>query len=331
MTGVATAGRRPAHVLLAGEHFGFDFNPTVDRIRITSDTGQNFRVHPDTGAIAGTDTALAYATGDPGFGQAPGVACSGYTNSVAGATSTILYDIDAALDVLVTQAPPNLGQLNTVGPLGVNTTGVAAFDISGLSGVAYAALTSPGSAVNQSNLFTISLTTGAATFIGTIGTPGKVLGLAVVPVSGVSQSGAPGPGCDGLLGLGVNSTATPGNAAFALTVFGAPPSAAGILFTTSALLPVPRIENGVLILVDVDAADAEAFAVVGSPWGTATLTFPIQADPTLVGATRFAQVGFLGRVRSGRHRRVARARGDRDAVAPAHWLRTSQSARPRRT
>jgi hypothetical protein len=291
-TGVATPVGGQLTLLLAGEHFGFDFNPTVDRIRITSDTGQNFRVHPDTGAIAGTDTPLAYPTGDPGFGQTPGVACSGYTNSVAGATSTILYDIDAARDVLVTQAPPNLGQLNTVGPLGVDTTGTAALDISGMSGVAYAALTSPGSAVIQSNLFTIDLTTGAATFIGTIGTSGKVRGLAVAPFSGVSQSGAPAPGCHGPLGIGVNSTATPGNAAFALTVFGAPPSAAGILFTTSVLLALPRIENGVMILVDVAVADAADFVVVASPWGTASLTFPILADPALVGATRFAQVGF---------------------------------------
>ena len=121
--------------------------------------------------------------------------------------------------------------------------------------------------------------------------PGKVLGLAVVPVSGVSQSGAPGPGCHGPLGLGVNSTATPGNAAFALTVFGAPPSAAGILFATSALLPVPRIKNGVMILVDVAASDAEVSWWSGRHGGRPPRV-PDPGDPTLVGATRFAQVGF---------------------------------------
>ena len=31
--------------------FGFDFNPTVDRIRVVGDRGDNFRLHPDTGAL----------------------------------------------------------------------------------------------------------------------------------------------------------------------------------------------------------------------------------------------------------------------------------------
>ena len=33
-----------------GNEIGFDFNPTVDRIRIVTDTGQSMRAHPDTGA-----------------------------------------------------------------------------------------------------------------------------------------------------------------------------------------------------------------------------------------------------------------------------------------
>ena len=32
---------------LDGTEFGFDFNPTVDRIRVTSNTGQNLRLHPE--------------------------------------------------------------------------------------------------------------------------------------------------------------------------------------------------------------------------------------------------------------------------------------------
>ncbi|MBP6195253.1 MAG: DUF4394 domain-containing protein, partial [Methyloversatilis sp.] len=34
-----------------GSRFGFDFNPAADRIRIVSDTRQNLRAHPDTGAL----------------------------------------------------------------------------------------------------------------------------------------------------------------------------------------------------------------------------------------------------------------------------------------
>ena len=39
-------------------NFGFDFNPSVDRIRVTTDTGLNFRLNPNSGAIAGIDTSI---------------------------------------------------------------------------------------------------------------------------------------------------------------------------------------------------------------------------------------------------------------------------------
>lgn len=54
--------------------------------------------------------------------QTPQIGGTAYTNSVAGATSTTLYAIDVARDVLVTLANPNDGIITTVGPLGVNTT-----------------------------------------------------------------------------------------------------------------------------------------------------------------------------------------------------------------
>lgn len=38
------------NVALEGTNFGMDFNPTVDRLRIVSDSGQNLRVNVDTGA-----------------------------------------------------------------------------------------------------------------------------------------------------------------------------------------------------------------------------------------------------------------------------------------
>jgi Domain of unknown function (DUF4394) len=58
-TGYATAVGAPLATPLAGASFGFDFNPTVDRIRVVSDAGENLRLNPLTGEIAGTDTNLA--------------------------------------------------------------------------------------------------------------------------------------------------------------------------------------------------------------------------------------------------------------------------------
>ena len=68
-TGAARqVGATPFIPALAGASFGFDFNPTVDRIRVTSDAEQNLRLNPDDGTVTGVDTNLAYAPGDPGAG-----------------------------------------------------------------------------------------------------------------------------------------------------------------------------------------------------------------------------------------------------------------------
>lgn len=125
-----------SRITLGGKAIGFDFNPVVDRIRVVTDSGVNLRLHPDTGAIAGTDTPLSY----PGRTQTPRVTASGYTNSVAGATSTALYGLDSEHDTLVKQGSlpgetpvvsPNTGRLTTIGGLGLNISSVNGFDVAG--------------------------------------------------------------------------------------------------------------------------------------------------------------------------------------------------------
>ncbi|MDQ3121186.1 MAG: DUF4394 domain-containing protein [Actinomycetota bacterium] len=167
-TGAATAiGAAPLTPALSGASFGFDFNPTVDRIRATSDTRQNLRLHPDTGATAFVDGTLTYAAGDAGASATPRIVGSAYTNSVAGATTTTLFDIDAGRDFLTIQNPPNNGTLVSVGALGVDAGDSAGFDISAVDGVAYAALQVAPSV--SSGLFRIDLTSGRATLVGRIG------------------------------------------------------------------------------------------------------------------------------------------------------------------
>ncbi|MDQ3404680.1 MAG: DUF4394 domain-containing protein, partial [Actinomycetota bacterium] len=78
-SGRATAVGTPT--ALNGRAIGFDFNPTVDRIRLVTSQGQNLRLVPDTGALAATDGPLAYAGTDPAAGSTPRVAAAGYTNS----------------------------------------------------------------------------------------------------------------------------------------------------------------------------------------------------------------------------------------------------------
>ena len=172
-TVAGTAAFTPA---LSGAAFGFDFNPTVDRIRVHGSGGQNLRLHPETGVVAATDAALSYMAGDAGAGTTPQISGTAYTNSVAGAASTILFAIDSNRDVLTRVGDANAGIMTTVGPLGVNTTTDAGFDIVGIN-EAYASLTVGG----QSELYTINLSTGAATRVARIGGGSPVRGIAVAP------------------------------------------------------------------------------------------------------------------------------------------------------
>jgi 3D (Asp-Asp-Asp) domain-containing protein len=186
-TGHATAiGAGPFATPLAGVEYGFDFNPSVDRIRIVSDADENLRVHPVTGVIVGTDANLAYSAGDLHAGADPSLVASAYSTNFAGTMSTTLYGIDSGLNVLVRQGTtngtlvsPNAGILFTVGNLGFDVTGVAGFDIT-TQGGAFAVMNLPGAPTSQ--LFSINLTTGLATLIGTIGGPEPVRGLAAAPV-----------------------------------------------------------------------------------------------------------------------------------------------------
>lgn len=166
----AAANRVQLSVPLSGASFGVDFNPTVDRLRIVSDTGQNLRVNIDSGA-ATVDAALS----------APGVAGAAYTNNDADpTTATTLYDIDTATDQVSIQAPPNNGTLNPVGSLGVDTDAVVGFDIfSDLERgttddvSAFASLTVGG----QAGLYEVNLFTGRASHRGNL--PAGVVDIAI--------------------------------------------------------------------------------------------------------------------------------------------------------
>ncbi|WP_231379873.1 DUF4394 domain-containing protein [Polaromonas sp. CG_9.11] len=135
--------------------FTVDFNPVADRLRVISDNGLNVRINADTGATT-TDGAINRA------GVPPLVAGGAYGNSFAGTRSTVLYDLDAASTVLAQQVPPNDGTLVNVGALAVPFSGAAAMDIAGgANGLVLAALRT--GAAGPYTLYTVSLTTGAAT------------------------------------------------------------------------------------------------------------------------------------------------------------------------
>ncbi|MBC6612521.1 DUF4394 domain-containing protein [Hymenobacter sp. BT507] len=149
---------------LTGAEFGFDFNPTVDRIRIVSNTGVNLRVNPIDG------TAIVDGPLNPGT---PSVTAAAYNNNSIGAGPTVLFTIDSNTDQLYRQEPPNNGTLVAVGALGVNTTGTNGFDIGGTSGTGFAVLTVGTSA----SVYTINLTSGAATKGADLPTPLRAMAV----------------------------------------------------------------------------------------------------------------------------------------------------------
>lgn len=173
---------------LNGSSFGFDFNPTIDRIRLVSDVNRNTVLNPETGTATGV-TDLFYAAGDANEGADPNVTGSAYTNSFFGAMTTQLYGIDTGLDVLVTQAN-SAGTLMTVGSLGTDLGDSVGFDISGVTGTAYASVIDV--ALSRSTFWTIDLGTGAASMIGEIGGGAFVTSIAVVPAPGAAALAAVG-------------------------------------------------------------------------------------------------------------------------------------------
>ena len=115
-------------VALEGQHFGVDFNPAADRLRIISDTGQNLR-HDVTQATPTTavDGALNYEGT-----TATGITAAGYTNSDNDpSTGTTLFNLDMTRDQVVQQVPANSGNLLVSGPFGPRQGPVAGFDIVG--------------------------------------------------------------------------------------------------------------------------------------------------------------------------------------------------------
>jgi hypothetical protein len=181
----ATALGGPIALTTAGATaFGFDFNPTVDRIRVVTSAGDNFRINPVTNLPVPFDGGI----------NPPGSITTGaaYTNSfgqpLTGGTTT-LYTLDASNDALAIQNPPNNGTQSVSKAVVLNGapldfTVANGFDIAPdvrvdtsntvATGKGYAILTVGGA----TNLYSVDLATGAAALLGG-GFPGPRAGVAI--------------------------------------------------------------------------------------------------------------------------------------------------------
>lgn len=185
----------PLAVALDGEEF--DFNPRVDRIRVVSNTGQDLRLHPDSGVVVDAnpnkpgiqiDGKLMFDAVDRQAGKPVTVMAAAYTYNKTNDKLTTNYAIDGELDLLLTQGTregvtpavsPNTGKLFTIGKLGFGDAERVAFDIADSTGAGFAALIKRGGA--DSNFYLINLETGAAQCLGTIGGNERVMGISFEP------------------------------------------------------------------------------------------------------------------------------------------------------
>jgi hypothetical protein len=178
-TGVATRTATMTSAITGP--LALDFNPTVDRIRMISASGTNLRVNPNTGDAI-VDGAYRDAVGDPNATATPSFTAAGYTfNDTDPNTGTTLFTIDEPLGNLVRIGSPNGGDVFTVGSLGLGPrAGVTGFDIVtvGLMNTAFITTSSMG----NSRLYTLDLTTGAASLTGSFGGTGiEALAIQTVP------------------------------------------------------------------------------------------------------------------------------------------------------
>ncbi|MCC6510433.1 MAG: DUF4394 domain-containing protein, partial [Pirellulaceae bacterium] len=184
ITGVASqVGNAPWSTTLNDTQFvGFNFNPNVDRIRIVDRQGANFRVHPDTGALAGTDTNLSVA----------GINGVAYTNNDGARSTTTLYGLNIDQDALVTIGgidgvpSPNTGVVNTIG-----STGLVALDSYGLEVTSIGGTTTAFASAER-KLFSVNLVSGALTSLGTIGGGGVVIQAITAALDSITVAGSAG-------------------------------------------------------------------------------------------------------------------------------------------
>ncbi len=191
---------------------GYDFNPTVDRIRYVNTNDENARLNPGNGALASNDTDLTPAATTTIIGEAydrnfdrqriPAPPAAPTNNPIA----TTLYAIDRndsqiGIQGGINGAPsPDAGVITDLAPLGfnLNQANDGGFDIAAGAGLgrAFAALTD--AADNLTRLYSLTLPTAlsanpAATSIGLIGNgQTEVRSITVAPDSRIVLGSGPG-------------------------------------------------------------------------------------------------------------------------------------------
>lgn len=179
LTGVASAIGSAVPVSPASAMIGMDFDPVVDRLRVTNAARANFRMNPNDGTMLDGDSGIAGTQQDTPLSPAQTYYDAAYDRSVAGIGASTLFAINFSGDILVRVGgvdgipSPNTGAATSVGVLGIlQQPGVRGLDFVGpwLYLVARVA--------GVTNLYLVSPATGAASLLGAVGGNPVVVGLA---------------------------------------------------------------------------------------------------------------------------------------------------------
>lgn len=146
-----------------------DFNPMANRLRVIGTNGKNYRhtvtatpVPPTTGTT--DDGSYTNADGTTNVNLVAAAYTNSFDNSGTGAivpgTTTALYTIDGSADTLIMNTVgPQFNTLVTVGKLNVDVmAGMTGFDIAGANSAYLSSVSG-----NDTNLYTVNLTSGATT------------------------------------------------------------------------------------------------------------------------------------------------------------------------
>lgn len=159
-----------------------DFNPAVDRLRVVTETGLNFRLNPNNGAPVDGNLGVAGINPDGSInGGTTTASATAYTNSQPNNGGvTTQYTLDAVTDALYIQNPPNNGTLVSgqtvmLGGAPLDFTSVSGFDIEpGVNALTSNAAVTSGSAYavlrvgGVAKLYQINLVNAQATEVGAL-------------------------------------------------------------------------------------------------------------------------------------------------------------------
>lgn len=173
-SGAATLINGPLSPSLNGVSFGFDDTPAG--LVVVSDTDKSRTIDPVNGIYASLNPDLTY-----GNAESPTITGLAYDRR-----SGVLYGLDSFSNSVVT-VDIATGMLTPVGITGIDFSRNNGFDIGMNSGTAY--LASPATSGGaQANLYTIDLTTGAATLVGAIAP--KLEGISIIGLAAVPEPSA---------------------------------------------------------------------------------------------------------------------------------------------